>query len=99
MLPSTVDFLVGVWEMERRRRLGNQQIMTPPPSSEIRESPLLQTCWYCPAATVGQTSVLQSLKSDISPGQSNPPLAGAGLSHVRDLDHLPPPQVTVHVPH
>lgn len=71
----------------------------PPPPREDTSSSMLHTCWYCPAATVGQASMLQSLKSDISPGQSSPPLAGAGLSQVRDLDHLPPPQVTVHVPH
>ena len=57
------------------------------------------TCWYWPGATVGQSLVLQSPKSDMDPGQSRPPLAGAGLSQVRDLDHCPPPQVTVHVPH
>ena len=57
------------------------------------------TCWYWPGATVGQSLVLQSPKSDMDPGQSRPPLAGAGLSQVRDLDHRPPPQVTVHVPH
>ena len=57
------------------------------------------TCWYVPAATVGQSCVLQSAKSPDDPGHSSPPLAGLGLSQILDRDFLPPAHVLVQEPH
>ena len=59
----------------------------------------LFTCWYAPAATVGQAAVLQSPNALDDPGHDSPPLAGGGLSQTRDREYVPLPHVFVHVPH
>ena len=45
----------------------------------------------------GHAEVLQSVISDVEPGQSLPPPDGAGLLHVLVLDFCPVPHVLVHV--
>jgi len=47
----------------------------------------------------GHAVIPHSLVSILSPTQSLPPLAGAGLVHVLDRDWLPPPHVTEQDPH
>lgn len=74
-----------------------------PPSTSLAptfltHSPPPSTCWYVPAATVGQAAELQSSKSADPPGHSFPPLAGLGLSQILVRDFRPPPQVFVQEP-
>ena len=45
----------------------------------------------------GHAEVLQSVSSDVEPGQLLPPPDGAGLLHVLVLDFCPVPHVLVHV--
>lgn len=47
---------------------------------------------------LGQLWVLHVCEDVDMSGQSAPPYCGAGLLHVRVLDWIPPPQVTVQLP-
>ena len=52
-----------------------------------------------PGAGAEHAPVLQEATSNVAPGQSSPPFEGAGLSQVRLLAFLPPPQVCVQSPY
>lgn len=104
MLPSTVDVLVGVGEMERRRRLGNQQIMSP---SLLRDQriPIATDLLVLPCghgrADVGVTiaevrHIPRTIQSSISGGgvvtcsRSGPPSSPAGHSACAPLTPITP---------
>lgn len=58
---------------------------------------LLYWCVYC--VVLGQLCVLQVCVAVENPVQSLPPYCGAGFVQERILVWIPPPQVTVQVPH